>query len=37
MKNVNVTLTDEEHATLDDVKGDRTWREALLQEFDADV
>ena len=33
MKNINVTFTDEEIEAMQDVKGDRTWREAILDEF----
>ena len=37
MKQLNVHLTDDEHAALYDVKGDRTWKEALKQEFGVSV
>ena len=33
MKNINETFTDDEIEAMRDVKGDRTWREAILQEF----
>lgn len=33
MKTVNETFTDDEHDRLATVKGDRTWREAILEEF----
>jgi len=33
-RQLNITLTDEMHAKLKEVKGDRSWREALLEEFD---
>ena len=33
MKNINVTFTDDEIEAMRDVKGDRTWREAILDEF----
>lgn len=36
MKNINETFTDAEMERLQDVKGDRTWREAVLQEFGVD-
>lgn len=36
MKRVNVTLEDDQHDRLAAVKGDRTWREALLDEFGLD-
>ena len=36
MKNINVTFTDDEIEAMRDVKGDRTWREAILQEFGVD-
>jgi hypothetical protein len=31
---INVPLSEDEHERLDDVKGDRTWREAILEEFE---
>lgn len=34
MKQINPTLTDSEHQKLSDVKGERTWREAILEEFE---
>jgi len=33
MKNINETFTDNEIEALRDVKGARTWREAILEEF----
>lgn len=36
MKSINPMVTDEEHEQLSEVKGDRTWREALLEEFGVD-
>jgi hypothetical protein len=36
VKRINEIFTDEEHSSLSEVKGDRTWREAILQEFDID-
>ena len=33
MKNINETFTDDEIDALREVKGDRTWREAILDEF----
>ena len=33
MKNINETFTDDEIDELREVKGDRTWREAILDEF----
>ena len=33
MKNINETFTDDELARLKEIKGDRTWREAILDEF----
>lgn len=33
MKHLHITVTDEDFSNLDDVKGDRTWREALKEEF----
>ena len=33
MKTINETFTDDEIEAMRDVKGDRTWREAILQEF----
>lgn len=35
MKQLNETFTDDEFATLADIKGDRTWHDAILEEFDA--
>jgi len=36
MKNINVTFTDEEIEAMREVKGDRTWREAIREEFGTD-
>jgi hypothetical protein len=36
MKSINVTFTDEELTELKETKGDRTWREAILDEFDVE-
>ena len=36
VKSISETFTDEEHERLTDVKGDRTWREAILEEFGVD-
>jgi len=33
MKNINVTFTDDEIEAMREVKGERTWREAILDEF----
>ena len=33
MRTINETFTDDEIEAMRDVKGDRTWREAILQEF----
>jgi hypothetical protein len=33
VKRINEHFTDEEHTALSTVKGERTWREAILQEF----
>jgi len=33
MKDLRISLTDSEHKRLEDVKGDRTWREAIFEEF----
>lgn len=33
MKVLHVTVTDSEHTRLEDEKEDRTWREAILEEF----
>ena len=33
MKHINVPFNDEMYDALKDVKGDRTWREAILDEF----
>lgn len=37
VKRINEHFTDEEHAALFAVKGARTWREAILEEFDVEV
>ena len=36
MKNITETFTDDEIEAMRDVKGDRTWREAILDEFGVD-
>ena len=36
MKHINVPFNDETYDALKDVKGDRTWREAILDEFGVD-
>ena len=33
LKSISETFTASEHDELSEVKGDRTWREAILQEF----
>ena len=33
MKTINETFTDDEMKRLKEIKGDRTWREAILDEF----
>lgn len=33
MKTINETFTDDELKRLKEIKGDRTWREAILDEF----
>jgi len=33
VKKINETFTDGEHSSLKEIKGDRTWREAILEEF----
>ena len=33
MKTIYETFEDAEHEALTEVKGDRTWREAILEEF----
>jgi hypothetical protein len=33
MKQINATFEDGEHVSLKAVKGDRTWREAIIEEF----
>jgi hypothetical protein len=33
VKHLNIPVTDDEHNALADVKGDRTWRAALIEEF----
>ena len=37
MITINEQFSDEEHAALSTVKGGRTWREAILEEFDVEV
>jgi len=36
MRNLNERFTDTEFERLRDVKGDRTWREAIMAEFGID-
>mgnify|MGYP000093604534 CR=1 FL=1 len=36
MKHLNIPVDDETHAKLADVKGDRSWPEALREEFGID-
>lgn len=36
MKNINEKFTDDEMERLHEVKGDRTWHDAILQEFGVD-
>lgn len=36
MKRVYETFTDDEHEQLLEIKGNRTWREAILEEFGVD-
>jgi len=36
MKDIRVTFTDDEHEGLAAVKQERTWREAILEEFGVD-
>lgn len=33
VKQINVTFTDGEHSALTDVKGDRSWHDAIIEEF----
>lgn len=33
VKHIKITVDDETHQELDDVKGDRTWEEAIKDEF----
>jgi hypothetical protein len=33
VKRINETFTDSEHSALSEAKGERTWREAILEEF----
>ena len=33
MKQINVTVEDDEFDRLDEAKGDRTWRETLLEDI----
>ena len=37
MKGINERFTDDEHADLVEVKGNRTWRIAILEEFGVDT
>jgi len=36
MRQLNQTFTESEFDDLQEVKGDRTWREAILEEFSVD-
>jgi hypothetical protein len=36
MKHINVSFTDDELEQLKETKADRTWREAILDEFDTE-
>jgi len=36
MKNLNEKFTDEEFEELQKIKGDRSWREAILDEFEVE-
>jgi hypothetical protein len=36
VKHLSETFTDSEHEELSQVKGDRSWREAILEEFGVD-
>lgn len=33
MKEIRITLTDEQHEQAEETKGGRSWREAFLEEF----
>jgi hypothetical protein len=33
MKTINVTFTEDEYAELTNCKGERTWRESIMEEF----
>lgn len=33
MKGIQVNFTDAEHSKIKEIKGDRTWRKAVLEEF----
>ena len=33
MRHINVALTDDQHESLSEVKGERSWQTALLEEF----
>jgi len=33
VKRINETFTDDEHEALSEIKGDRTWHEAIIEEF----
>lgn len=37
MRQLNETFPDDEYDQLKDVKGARTWREAILEEFGVDT
>jgi hypothetical protein len=36
VKQLNEHFTDEEHNELTEIKGNRTWRKAILEEFGVD-
>ena len=36
MKHLNIPVTDDEHEQLKEVKDDRSWHDALVDEFDID-
>lgn len=36
MRQLNTTFTDEEYESLQDEKGERTWHDAVLEEFGVD-
>ena len=36
MKHLNIPVSDDEHEQLQEVKGDRSWHDALVEEFGVD-